>query len=404
MKKIAIITGDISMGGTGKSLIAFINKCLVDYEAKWIDVYTFSCEGNLMQLISNDVNVYEISSKFKGIKNRRIRRIIEMIYSLEFYYSIKGRIKRKLFRGACTVNSIMRDSQLYSIKHSKVYERINKEYDVAISWTELLPMYFLANKVKSKMKLAWIHPNYNEACFDKNIDSPYFKGFDFIVTVSNFNKKTLAERFPIYKDKILTVYNIFDEEKIIKDSLEKIEEESLFKNNTFKFVTVCRIHDQSKAIFRMIEICKSLKSRGFKFTWYIIGDGPDKDIAKKRILENDLQDYVYLLGEKNNPYKYVRKSNLFVLQSYYEGKPMAVDEALILGKPVLVTNYVSALEQVVNNKNGIIVENNKVDILNKLSKILDNPLLISQIENNIKQKQIKGKDDIFQIEKLIRMK
>ena len=402
MKKIAIISGDLSMGGTSRSLVAFIDKLINQFGVEKIDLYCFKCEGSLASLIPNEVQLKEIPSKFISINNLKLRRIIEMTYSFEFYNSIKGRIKRNFNRGANTVDSIRRDSQLYSIKHSKIYQAIPDEYDIAISWTELLPMYFLTTKVNAQRKLAWIHPNYIEACFDKNIDETYLSKLDFIVTVSKSNKEALRNTFPTFRNKIITIYNCFNEDEIILDSQKKIDKKYEFDKNHLQFISVCRLHDQSKAIFRALEICNNLKKLGYKFTWFFIGEGPDKKIAQTKIKDYGLQEYVFLLGEKNNPYKYVRKMDVFILQSYYEGKPMAVDEALILGKPVLITDYSSAEEQVINDFNGFIVKNNKDDIQNKLIKILNNPLILNEMKNNIQDKRLILQDDLSIIESLVK--
>ena len=99
-----------------------------------------------------------------------------------------------------------------------------------------------------------------------------------------------------------------------------------------------------------------------------------------------------LLGQKNNPFIYIKQADLFVLQSYYEGKPISVDEALILNVPVLVTNYVSAKEQV-RSDYGFIVENDEDSIYNKLDMILNQKeLLLAKKDNLSKQDYHKYQD------------
>ena len=86
-----------------------------------------------------------------------------------------------------------------------------------------------------------------------------------------------------------------------------------------------------------------------------------------------------LLGAKDNPYPYMAAADLFVLQSYYEGKPLVVDEALVTGTPVLVTDYVSAKEQV-SSEVGIVVKNDEAAITDKLEELIKNPVKVQHLK------------------------
>ena len=90
-----------------------------------------------------------------------------------------------------------------------------------------------------------------------------------------------------------------------------------------------------------------------------------------------------LLGHQENPYKYMKASDLFVLQSYYEGRPMVVDEAMILGTPVLVSDYGSAHEQIPIGC-SVVVANEELEIYNGIKDILDNREKLSNYRQNLK--------------------
>jgi glycosyltransferase involved in cell wall biosynthesis len=90
-----------------------------------------------------------------------------------------------------------------------------------------------------------------------------------------------------------------------------------------------------------------------------------------------------LLGHQENPYKYMKAADLFVLQSYYEGRPMVVDEAMILGTPVLVSDYGSAHEQIPIGC-GVVVANEESKIYNEIKSLLDNREKLSNYRQNLK--------------------
>lgn len=68
-----------------------------------------------------------------------------------------------------------------------------------------------------------------------------------------------------------------------------------------------------------------------------------------------MKQYVEILGKKENPYPYIRACDVYVQPSRYEGNCVAVREAQMLGKPVIITGYPTAESQLRNGIDGIIV-------------------------------------------------
>ena len=66
--------------------------------------------------------------------------------------------------------------------HYLFYLRLEKEYDVAISY--LWPHYFVAEKVNAKIKIAWIHTDYSTIDTDIDMDLKMWNKFDYIIAVS----------------------------------------------------------------------------------------------------------------------------------------------------------------------------------------------------------------------------
>lgn len=100
----------------------------------------------------------------------------------------------------------------------------------------------------------------------------------------------------------------------------------------------------------------------------MVGYGGDEEIIRKLIEENNFQESFILLGKKFNPYPYMKKCDLYVQPSRYEGKAVTVGEAQILGKPVMITNYTTAKSQVKEDFDGYICDSTIEGAIKKLYK------------------------------------
>ena len=123
----------------------------------------------------------------------------------------------------------------------------------------------------------------------------------------------------------------------------------------------------------------------------ILGEGPDRQKLEKLIRKLDLSDFVNLRGRVSNPWKYVARSDLFVLASRWEGWPSALMEAIALGIPVITTDCPGDGKKMIENEvNGIIVPTDDITTLsNSIIKILSHQkewkLLTKQAEASIMQ-------------------
>ena len=63
-----------------------------------------------------------------------------------------------------------------------------------------------------------------------------------------------------------------------------------------------------------------------------------------------VEEYITFLGLRANPYPYIRSCDLLVQPSRWEGKSVVLDEAKILAKPILATNYSTIKDQLKDKK------------------------------------------------------
>lgn len=388
-KKILVILTKLYMGGFSKSLINFL-LCAKNYRD--ISFSILMLDDEIMELekeIPENIEIirisgenYEISyfNKFRLFYHKCKYVFFEMYYK----YLLKKEINPKYVTEYAQIkNKVKALSLMFDFEFTK-------KYNAVISWQECYCNYVLAEKIPSNHKIGFIHPNYIEANFNKKIDKPSFKKLDKIITISKSCYDTLCEVFPKYKNKIYYIPNRLNYDNLVNKSKEYIPE---IDKSCPTMLTVARIFDYNKAVFRIVDLAKKLLDDGLTFRWYIIGDGSDFDQMKKMIIDNNLSDFVLCLGEKVNPCPYMANVDLFVMQSHIEGRPVAVDEAVLLGIPALITEYSSAHEQIIDNKTGWIVKDNFDSIYNKLYKILSNEDILNLAKLNIKNIDKHGYED-----------
>jgi len=90
----------------------------------------------------------------------------------------------------------------------------------------------------------------------------------------------------------------------------------------------------------------------------ILGNGEKKTELQNMIEMYGLKKSVKLLGGKSNPYKYVKRANLYVLSSLAEGFPNALSEAMCIGTPVVSVNCKSGPAEILFENDDFKYDNN----------------------------------------------
>lgn len=222
----------------------------------------------------------------------------------------------------------------------------------------------LTSQINAKHHIIFQH---NDKYSEWKSKFPYLKGvfnaynfFDKIVSVSektrDNNRKNLASIFNLPEEKFVFCNNTIDYQKILESADQKVDLDDSFKNfNGRKVLNMGRMShekDQKKLIIAFSRIALKENIR-----LYILGTGPLKSELEALIKELNMEEYIFLLGQKKNPFPYLKQSDVFVLSSNHEGQPMVLLESLVLGIPVIATDIVGN-RSVLGNKYGLLVENN----------------------------------------------
>lgn len=384
---IAVVTTSIALGGITSYLIPFVNfLCSRGHE---ITVFYTNISDEKRPMIDNRIRLI----KFSLPKTKSFRETVHLALSGGAISML--RIK---FRNRNKVAPIV-DVQRLNYLFAKQTSPFEGNFDIAISSAEFLCNYLALLKINALKKIAWIHPDLSLLEIDKKLSKKVLSSFDDICVVSDSCYLSFAKIFPEFVEKTHVIENIINQSEIIKKSEEAVDE-SLFPHSKIKIITVCRFDNSSKRLDRIVNACKLLKHKNIEFIWNLIGTGPDADYIQRLAAEADVLDVLRFLGSKSNPYPYIARSDVFVLSSQYEGKPIVVDEALALRVPCIVTNYRSAKKQVPYNY-GAVLDNDDDSFSAALLETLDEKNII-EWKNNLLSYTINNAHIEEKIDKLIR--
>lgn len=369
MKKVLIVTGPMTMGGTLKSLLSFL-KHIRNFAN--IDIVFWS-KGIVNMPLPEKVNVLNIptvNSVKSAIKQYGI-------FSRSFFISLFGSFLKNRW---------------------KIMPKLKKEYDIAISYTTNgYPMYYVANRVIAKEKFLWFHHGSYDITGDKKEkEFECFSRFDKLITVTEANKKMLCNVFPSLSNKFEVIGNIVDIEEIQRLALEPIND---FNNNSKTIVTVGRLSEEKGQLFAL-EVANKINKQGFDFNWYFIGEGDLYDKCIDKVNEFGLEKKCFFIGNKINPYPYMADADIYVQPSFIESECITIKEALALNKTVLTTDL-PAIREVLNDGEFGYIE--KILPSNFSRRIIDLFNKENSFESDFGVKHITNNNEVSKksIEKLI---
>ena len=134
------------------------------------------------------------------------------------------------------------------------------------------------------------------------------------------------------------------------------------------------------------------------FHWTFIGDGEEWEVVNAAAKESCLDDVVTFVGHQSNPFPLIRKADVFVQFSKYEGLPNTIFEALILGTPVLSSNVGAIADQLTPGENGWLVAPKEDALVEALLNILEHPEVARQYKRNLKSYRYDNASVIEQLE------
>lgn len=338
MKKILFFIPTLGGGGAEKVLVDLVNN--MNYGK--FDI-------TLLTLFDDGVNKVRLNNKVK-------------------YCSVF----KHIFRGNTYILKLFTPSFLYR-------KMIKENYDVVVSYLQSPVMRIVGGcKDKHTKLVSWIHNEFHdtkalERLYQSKIEfTTSIDRYDAFVFVAESARKDLISCCPQIEKKSYTLYNTVDSDTIRTRSAEEICMN--LDDNVVKLISVGRFAKQ-KAFDRLIRIIARLRDNGYSVFLTILGDGELRKEYEELIDDLAMKEYIRLPGYKDNPYKYVHNSDLFVCSSLHEGLSTAVTESLIVGTPVITTECSGMRELLGNNEYGVITENSEEALYEGIKEIIDDNLI-----------------------------
>jgi len=380
-KKILFIISNFGEGGVSKSLVNLLN--IIDNKRYEINVLACNPSGLLTPLVPksvriiSDARISALTGGFRGLRDLiRNGNICLAIASL-FRIFISGFSKSKS-----------------GLLLARLMPPIDGYFDVIIDYNGQHQLYYMVNKLNALKKYTFFHNDYSKWPYYYMADKEYFPKVDGIYTISDICAESLRKYFPAQANKIGVIPNLTSLQVI--EGMANDEDAPEIDGSVPSIVTLGHLCKR-KGTDLALHAALILKKKNIKYNWYFIGKNSNDVDYSGFISKNDLSECVHLLGLKINPYPYIYKSTLFVLPSKFEGKSIALDEAKLLCKPVVVTNFSTVGDQFTDRHNASICEMNADSLADAIAELLSDSTLRERYSQTLLRER---RDNSSEIQKL----
>lgn len=317
-KKVLLLNDSMAGGGAEKAMSVLANELSRNGN---FEIILYSLQNSFGYKLDKKIKVGYFHQAYKGLFHKLYSLLFDAFRLIVIIYKYK--IKTVLsFQYRSNFTNIL--AKLLSSKHKCIVSERVYTNDYLSTGLRSLPYKILVKTLYSKA--------------------------DEITCNSYDIKVGLQYYFGIPQFKITNINNGYDSQRIIKLSTESIdyEDRSIFSNGKKTILNIGRLSRQKGQKY-LIQSFFLLNSKDFQLVF--IGCGEDKYYLKKLVNSFGLDESVYFLGFKSNPYRYLRKADIFAFPSLYEGFPNALVEAVILNKRIVAFAFRSGSREILDNYN-----------------------------------------------------
>ena len=389
-KKIIITMTSMFVGGAETSLLGLLDN--IDYEKYDVDLFLFRHEGEFMPLIPEKVNllppVWQYGNFDVPIASLLTPKKLPFAFA-RLLSKVLAAISRKRQH---KTTSMWTGMQYNCYCLNPLLPKIEGEYDLALSF---LGTPFYLSKINAKKKLAWVHTDYSFIDFDKKIDKKAFKNIDAIVNVSEDCNNIFKSCFPELAHKCIVIENTLSK-RIVLQRADELSAEKEIDKNSLSVLSIGRFSYQ-KNFENIPFICRKVLDKGIDIKWYIVGDGGAREEIEENKKQSKTENNVILLGKKSNPYPYIAACDIYAQPSRYEGKSVAVREAQMLLKPVIISRYETSAAQLKDGFDGVIAPMDNDGFAKELVSLIENKKMQKEISENEKNTDYSNSNELEKI-------
>lgn len=385
---LIVFTGAMELGGIERSLLGLLDA--IDYKQYNVDLFLYGHHGTLFSLINTNVNILPEVKELAYLRESMKEKLCHGCY-----YSALLRLRDEVFSRL----HIKKKSKSWAQIMQKYAPKLDKHYDMAISF--FLPFDYMIEKVEADIKVGWIHTDYSGEKVDLKDLEYHYDRVDKIAAVSEQCKRVFTELFPKFAEKTVVIENILSKTYIYQQAQQTIDDSQFKYNSDSKTLLSIGRFCNAKNFDNIPDICRRILEAGCNIQWYLIGFGSDEELIRRKITEASMENHVIILGKKKNPYPYIKACDVYVQPSRYEGKCVAVREAQILGKPVVITRYETSESQLENGVDGIIASMDNEKCAKEILSLLKNDKKMSLLSKNCQMRDYTNTDEVEKIYSLL---
>lgn len=395
MKHILIFSHALELGGAERALIGLLHA--LDYSKVRVDLFLMCHEGELMDQLPTQVHLLPEKPQYASLAVP----MGTVLKKGQFAVAL-GRLYGKLAARRKDRALGFPASSAVGLEYSHKYTRAfmppvgEREYDLAVSF--LTPHYFVAEKVRAKRKIAWIHTDYTKIAVDRESELRMWSRYDRIASISDAVGGCFAQTFPELRERLVKIENILPA-PIIRSAAAAACPADMPRDGSIRILSIGR-YCEAKNFDNVPDICRRLRGMGLDVKWYIIGFGGDEPLIRQRIGEAGMEDHVILLGKRTDPYPYIAGCDLYAQPSRYEGSSVTVREAQLLEKPVVITRYATSASQLTEDFDGVIVPMDNEGCAAGIAALLRDPAKMQTLSKNCRRGD---HANIHQAEKLMEL-
>lgn len=299
---------------------------------------------NLVNNLPREKYQITVAALFDGGVNRRfLKDDIEYIF-----------LFKKVFRGNRILFKLLSPEFVFK---KLVGER---RFDIVVSYLEGITarVVFGCNDEGTK-KICWIHRELDLRSYSSSFKSKaeadrIYSSYDKIVCVANGLVQNFCSLSGL-QNKTLCLYNVNETDVIFEKAKEGAKEEYLLDKET-KICFVGKLIE-NKGVLVLQSAHERLCEEKIAHRFILVGRGPLEKKVRRELFEKGLENDFVFAGYRTNPYSLVSRCDIFALPSRFEGFSTAVTEALILGKPCVVTDC-SGMKELLgeNDEFGVVAE------------------------------------------------
>ncbi|MCI9440784.1 MAG: glycosyltransferase [Ruminococcus sp.] len=385
-KKLLFVINTLSQAGAETALLGFLRR--LDSQKYEIYLFVLTEQGELIKKLPGNVRLLNPTFSERSVLTRKGRRVLTKTVLKSFVRN--GGLVYKLFYTARNFVDMLRKRRIQADKLfwrviSDGAERFDMSFDLAVAWIEGGAAYYVADHVKARKKIAFIHTDYESAGYTRAMDQGCFINYGNIFAVSAETKDHFLKVYPEYAAKLAVQHNMLDQEFIRRRAREPGGFADGYQG--FRILSVGRLTWQ-KGYDIAIEAMEILKKRELDIRWYVLGEGDQKKTLKEKIQEMELEEDFLLLGQIDNPYPYYVQSDLYVHPARYEGKSIAIQEAQTLGCAVIASDSNGNREQIEDGKDGLLCELTSQAVAECIEMLYMNEEKRKQLGEEAKRKEI----------------